>query len=81
MLALPHIFGVRHLSPAAAWHLRLVAAEPGWIDLGLRAPLMDTTRARTVLGWAPTHSAHDTLAELLAGFGRDETFPTPPLER
>jgi nucleoside-diphosphate-sugar epimerase len=72
---------VAHGLGAAAWHLRVVAAEPGWVDLGLRAPLMDTTRARTVLGWTPVHSAHETLAELLEGFGADDRFPTPPLER
>ncbi|WP_242910468.1 NAD-dependent epimerase/dehydratase family protein [Actinomadura terrae] len=64
---------------AAAWGLRLVPASPGLLDLALRVPLMDTTRAREELGWTPRHTARDAITEFLdglrAGAGRD----TPPL--
>jgi UDP-glucose 4-epimerase len=41
---------------------------------------MDTSRARSVLGWQPRRSANDAVAELLEGFADDAAFPTPPLE-
>jgi nucleoside-diphosphate-sugar epimerase len=70
---------VGHRLAAAAWRLHAIETNPGWVDLALRAPLMDTTRARTELGWRPRHDAHETLRELLAGFRDDATFATPPL--
>jgi UDP-glucose 4-epimerase len=63
-----------------AWRLRLQPSPPGWFDLAMRAPLLDTGRAREQLGWAPTRDAGDTLRELLDGI-RDHTgAPTPPLD-
>ncbi len=70
---------IAHNLAAIAWRARLVAAEPGWVDLALRAPLMDTERAREHLGWTPRHSAQETLTELLEGFRDDARFPTPAL--
>ena len=37
---------------ALSYRLHLQPAEPGWLDMGLELPLMDTTRAREELGWA-----------------------------
>jgi nucleoside-diphosphate-sugar epimerase len=65
---------------AATWHLRLQPADPGWIDLAIAAPLLDTTRARTVLGWTPQHAADQALAEFIEAVGRSEGMPTPPLD-
>lgn len=39
--------------------------DPGWIDMAMGVPLMDTTRAKTELGWTPTRTAKDTVRELL----------------
>lgn len=64
---------------AAAFHLHLVPASPMLLDLFLSIPLLDTTRARTELGWTPTVDAVDTLRELLAGLRRGRGGPTPPL--
>jgi UDP-glucose 4-epimerase len=36
---------------AASYALRLQPTEPGWLDMALAVPIMDTTRARTELGW------------------------------
>ena len=66
---------------AAAYKLRLTPVEPGWLDLALGVPLMDTTRARTELGWTATRSATDALAELMAGMRDGADGPTPPLSR
>lgn len=64
-----------------AWRLRLQPSPPGWIDLALGVPLMDTSRARRELGWEPRTSASDALLELLDGLRERADFPTPPLAR
>lgn len=68
--------------PAAAltWWLRLHPVEPGWVDLALNAPLMDTRRARGALGWKPQRTARHALAELLNGIAAGAGHPTPPLQ-
>ncbi len=52
--------------------LPLVPAAAEWLHLGRTSVVMDTTRARTVLGWRPRHSAEDTLATLSSGVHHDE---------
>jgi nucleoside-diphosphate-sugar epimerase len=64
---------------AALWHLRLVPAAPELLDAVLRMPLMDTTRARTELGWSPQHTAADAITQLLGGLAAGAGMATPPL--
>jgi len=64
---------------AASYHLHLQPTEPGWVDMALAVPLMDTGRAREELGWKPATSATDALAELIAGMRRADDLDTPPL--
>jgi nucleoside-diphosphate-sugar epimerase len=64
---------------AAAWRLRMAPADPKLFDAVLHMPLMDSTRARTELGWLPEHDAASTVAELLAGLREGTGGPTPPL--
>jgi UDP-glucose 4-epimerase len=64
---------------AATFALRLQPTEPGWVDMALAVPLMDSARARTELGWEPTHSSTDTLLELLGGIREGDGVDTPPL--
>ncbi len=61
------------------WRLHLQPTDPGWVDLGRLTPLMDTTRAREVLGWTPTHSAADALVETVEAMGRRQGADTPVL--
>ncbi len=63
-----------------AWHARLQPADPGWIDLALGVPLMDTGRARRELGWEPTKTSLEALGELLAGLRHGRGGKTPPLD-
>jgi len=63
-----------------SWKLRLQPSPPGWVDLALGVPMMDTTRAREELGWEPSVSALDALEDLLHGMRHAEGGPTPPLE-
>jgi UDP-glucose 4-epimerase len=62
------------------FRLHLQPSEPGWLDMGLGVPLMDTTRARTELGWEPRRRADDALRELLGGMAEGAGAPTPPLD-
>jgi UDP-glucose 4-epimerase len=65
---------------AASWRLRLQPTPPGWLDMGLAVPLMDSTRAREVLGWEPQRSSLEAIRDVLSGIAEAEGEPTPPLE-
>jgi UDP-glucose 4-epimerase len=87
---LGHVLGARPVTvPAraaraavtAAWRARLQPTPPGWLDMGLRAPLLDSRRAREELGWVPRRGADEALLELLDGLRRSAGFDTPPLAR
>jgi UDP-glucose 4-epimerase len=62
-----------------SWRARLQATEPGWLDMALGVPVMDTSRARNELGWTAKVSAIDALAELLSGIPVRSTGETPVL--
>ena len=64
---------------SATWSARLQPTPPGWLDMGLAVPVMDTTRAREHLGWTPRHDATYALRELLEGMRAPAGLPTPPL--
>lgn len=54
---------------SVAWRLRLIALDPGWVDMATHTPPMDTTRARTELGWQPTVDGMSAVRQLLEGMG------------
>lgn len=60
------------------WKLRLQPTDAGWIDMAAGAPIMDTSRARSVLGWEPRRSSMDALAQILQGMGAGEGVPPSP---
>jgi nucleoside-diphosphate-sugar epimerase len=62
------------------WRARLQPTPPGWLDMALNVPIMDTTRARTELGWEPKHTAIDALRELLDGLRDGAGAHLPPLD-
>jgi nucleoside-diphosphate-sugar epimerase len=62
-----------------SWRLRLQPTPPGWLDMGLSAPLMDTSRAREELGWRPRRTSIEALRELLEGIADGAGTDTPPL--
>jgi nucleoside-diphosphate-sugar epimerase len=66
---------------ALSWHLRLQPTSPGWVKMALSVPIMDTTRARTVLGWTPQKTAIEAVEDLLEGLAHGTDFPTPPLAK
>jgi nucleoside-diphosphate-sugar epimerase len=50
-----------------AWHLHLIAVDPGWIDIATSVPVMSTDRARRELEWEPKKDAIAALAEAVRG--------------
>ncbi len=65
---------------AATWHLRLQPTPPGWLDLVLAVPLLDTSRAQTILGWKPAWSSGEAFLDLLGGIRDRAGATTPPLD-
>lgn len=65
---------------AATWRLHLQPTPEGWVDMGLSAPLMDFTRARTELGWEPRYDAEQAILDLLEGLRDNAGLDTPPLK-
>jgi nucleoside-diphosphate-sugar epimerase len=66
---------------ATTWRARLQPTPPGWIDLALGVPIMDTSRARGELGWTPRHTSGEAFLELLGGMREAAGVETPPLAR
>jgi UDP-glucose 4-epimerase len=64
---------------AALWRAHAVPAEPALLDLALNLPMLDTSRARTELGWEPRHSSLDALRAFFAGLAEGAGAATPPL--
>ncbi|MDP8953254.1 MAG: NAD-dependent epimerase/dehydratase family protein [Actinomycetota bacterium] len=62
-----------------SWRLHLQPASVGWLDMALELPIMDTTRARTELGWTPQYGAGDILLDVLTGLREGAGLDTPVL--
>ena len=75
----PTSAGVVRAGVGLSWALRLQPVPPGWLDLSRNVPVMDTTKARTELGWTPRYSADEALLDLLEGLRTGSGLDTPPL--
>ncbi|OLR92958.1 NAD-dependent epimerase/dehydratase family protein [Actinokineospora bangkokensis] len=64
-----------------AWRAKVLPTSPGWIDLALSVPVMDTERAADVLGWRPAHAAPSAVADLLDGLAEGAGVPSSPALR
>jgi nucleoside-diphosphate-sugar epimerase len=51
----------------------VLPVTPGWYDVAMNSPLMDTSRARDMLDWSPTRSSADSARELLDGLALPPT--------
>jgi UDP-glucose 4-epimerase len=71
---------VARMAMSVGWHAHLLPADPALLDLILDLPLMDTTRARTELDWAPSRTGTQALHEMLVGMRQGAGGETPPLE-
>ena len=63
----------------ASWKAHAQPTPLGWVDMALGVPVMNTTRARTELGWEPRHSSREALMDLLHGLRDGDGADTPPL--
>jgi nucleoside-diphosphate-sugar epimerase len=61
------------------WRLGLQPLHPAWLRLADQAPLIDTTRARTELGWTPTPDVGGVVADLLAAIRAGHRGTSGPL--
>jgi UDP-glucose 4-epimerase len=77
---LPVPRAVARTAMSASWRLRLQPTPPGWLDMGLGVPIMNTTRAREELGWEPSQSSVQAILDVLSGITDAEGEPMPPLE-
>jgi hypothetical protein len=59
--------GVLRAAADLTWRLRLQPADPGWVDIILQTPLLDTGRISRELGWAATRTGDAVLDELVRG--------------
>ncbi|MEV6318121.1 NAD-dependent epimerase/dehydratase family protein [Streptomyces sp. NPDC051776] len=66
---------------AAAWRLHVLPASPDLFDAVLRLPVMNTSRARAELDWAPRHTAQEALTDFLRGLREGSGKGTPPLAK
>jgi UDP-glucose 4-epimerase len=67
------------LATTLTWKLHVQPTPPGWFDLAVGVPIMDTSRARAELGWTPRHTAGEALRDLLEGLREGAGLETPPL--
>ncbi|WP_411375354.1 NAD-dependent epimerase/dehydratase family protein [Arthrobacter sp. MPF02] len=78
---LPVPMGLLHKLVGLAWTLRLVPTDSGWVDMAAGAPVMDTGRARRILGWEARTSSVDAVKEVLEGMGKGKGLgPSPVLK-
>ncbi|MFC4615072.1 NAD-dependent epimerase/dehydratase family protein [Cellulomonas algicola] len=64
---------------ATAWHARVVPVGPGWLDMAVNAPILDTSRAERELGWRASWSGVDALRDVVEGMVDGAGTASPPL--
>lgn len=64
-----------------SWRLRLQPLSVGWVDLAFAAPLMDTSRAREVLGWSSRVPADRALHDVVDAVAARRSGASAPLRR
>jgi len=64
---------------SATWRLHAQPTDPGWVDIGRETPLLDTTRARTELGWTPQYDAAQALLETIDAMSAGRGGSSPVL--
>jgi nucleoside-diphosphate-sugar epimerase len=70
---------VLHYAIDLTWRLRLQPLDVSWIDLAFSVPLLDTSRARTILDWRPRVAADRALAETIEAMAAGRGISSPVL--
>lgn len=63
---------------AGTWRVHLQPTDPGWLDMAMQAPVLDTGRARG-LGWTPRHPTDEVLRDFLAALAAGRGTRSPAL--
>lgn len=63
----------------AAHRSGVLAMDEGWLDMAVKVPLMDNSRAKRELGWAPKISGAEALDELIQGMADGEGTASAPM--
>ncbi|GAA4477204.1 hypothetical protein GCM10023190_16410 [Enteractinococcus fodinae] len=63
----------------AAHRTGVLAADEGWLDMALRVPLMDNSRAKRELDWWPSMSGAAALEELIQGMAEGSGKRSAPM--
>jgi len=66
---------VLRLIMEVTWRAGIQPTEPGWLDIATAVPVMSTERARRELGWSPSITATDALAEVVDGMAAGDGAP------
>jgi nucleoside-diphosphate-sugar epimerase len=64
---------------SAAYDGHVVRADPGWLDMAMTVPVLDTSRIRSELGWVPRRTAAESIEELLDGIAVGQGVRSAPL--
>ena len=72
--------GLLRGAASLSYRLRLQPSEPGWVDMALAVPLMDTGRLERELGWEPRRTSVEAFEELFDGIHDGAGLETPPLD-
>lgn len=62
-----------------AYESRTIRTDPGWVDMAMGAPVLDTTRIKEELGWQPRYTAAEAVEELLAGMAVGQGTRSAPM--
>jgi nucleoside-diphosphate-sugar epimerase len=62
-----------------SWRTHLQPVDEGWLDMAFTVPLLDTSRARTVLDWSPAYDSHQAMSDMGEGFMAHAETSSPAL--
>ena len=62
-----------------SWRARVQPLDAGWVALAEQVPLLRTDHARDVLGWTPSTTSHQLLAEVVDGMRSAASGTSAPL--
>ncbi|MGA9872532.1 MAG: NAD-dependent epimerase/dehydratase family protein [Rhodococcus sp. (in: high G+C Gram-positive bacteria)] len=79
--AIPVPRAAMRAAAAFSFATRLQSVHPGWVDLAYETPLLDTTRARTELGWTATLDGPAVLADVVKGMRERASGTSAPLRK
>ena len=72
-------FGALRRAADLSWRARIQPLDAGWVALAQQVPLLDSSRARDLLGWTPSRSAREVVDEVVAGMRGGAAGTSPPL--